>query len=367
MTPNIIDPVPFRRRLPPMQTAQDAANLNVQHRTTFYISAFMFQCWLSELTLSNTAQLAEKPDPKDRSFQTGEAWRGFFKMFGQASDAEFPAFYGHLMEFAEYDDPFAAHLIEAVVGLSIEHDLTGEFLGPRTPAVLGKSPEKLLALMRRSTVRLCDWLDSALQFRVFLKWHIMPDCFDPDPQKRELACLAHNQRHFDTMSERAQVHWLNHMSDAVQELPNSPKWAAFREFSSAPPPERRPWPSQSLDRAIIKIWPLVKHHHWSAADLLYVLRKVLSPGDLAPCPDQTALAAYCAGTLGLRDVGFNQKSKISRTTRLQRCTPALPSRTTGTCNSMKTKTPSPKTASGKVTDGYGRLWKDIFKNSAQKL
>ena len=292
-----------------MQTAQDAARLNIQHRTTFYVSAFMFQCWISKLTLDNSAQLAEKPDPNDRSFQTGEAWRGFFKMFGEASDAEFVAFYGHLMEFAQYDDPLAAHLVEAGVGLSIEHDLTGEFLGHRTPAALAKNPKKLLALIRSSTVRLCDWLDSALHFRILLEWHIIPNCFDPDPQKRELAYLANNKRNFDQLSESSQAHWLNHMSDAVQELPNSPKWAAFRQISSAPQPERRPWPSQLLDRAIIKLWPLVKHHHWSAADLLYVLRKALPPGDLAPCPDETALAAHCADFLGLRYVGLQSRRR----------------------------------------------------------
>ncbi len=46
----IIDPTPSRR-LPLMQTIQDAAKLNIQHRTTFYVSAYLFQAWICELSL----------------------------------------------------------------------------------------------------------------------------------------------------------------------------------------------------------------------------------------------------------------------------------------------------------------------------
>src|ERR1043166_8773736 len=303
MSPHIIDP--SSRPLPLMQTIQDAARLNIQEHTTFYVSAFLFQCWISELT--NSAQLAEKPDPKDRSFQTGQAWRGFLKFFGKASDAEFPVVFSHLMEFAQYDDPLANHIVEAGGPLAIEHDLTGEFVGSRTPPALRNNPRKLLALIRSTTTRLCDWLDCTLQFRVFLEWHILPDSFDPDPQKRELASLAHNQRNFAVLNEHSRAHWLNHMSDLVQELPNSSKWAAFRQISSAPAPVPRPWPTEHLDRAIIKLWPLFKRYHWSAADLLCILTRVLDPGGLAPCPNEAALAAYCAGTLGLRHVGLKSR------------------------------------------------------------
>jgi hypothetical protein len=107
-----------------MNSIQDAVKLNVQERTTFYVSAFLFQCWLGELTLAAAAQLAEKPDPKVHSFQTGQAWRGFLKYFGKASDAEFPEIYSHLMQFGGYDDPLAAHIMAAALPLSIEHDLT---------------------------------------------------------------------------------------------------------------------------------------------------------------------------------------------------------------------------------------------------
>ena len=51
---------------------------------------------------------AERPDPKNRSFQSGQAWRGFQKFWGKATDAEFPRIFSDLMEFAQCDDPLAS-------------------------------------------------------------------------------------------------------------------------------------------------------------------------------------------------------------------------------------------------------------------
>jgi hypothetical protein len=287
-----------------MHSLRDAARLDAQAHTSFYTAAFLFQCWISDLTLLNSAEIAEKPDPNQRSFQTGNAWRGLLKHFGKLSNPKFPTIYSHLLEFGQRDDPLASHVREATLPLSVEHELTHEFLGRHSPSALRYNPNKLIDLMRRSTVRLCDWLDSALHFRVLMEWHVMPDCFDPDPQKRELACLGINQRHFDSLNQRAQAHWLNHVSDLVEELPNSSKWAAFHQAASAPIPERRPWPTQNIDLTIVKLWPLVKHHHWSAGELLYVLKRVLEEADFTPFSDETVLVAHTNHVLGLRYVGL---------------------------------------------------------------
>jgi hypothetical protein len=298
MRPLIIDPT--RRPLPQMSTLQDAAKLNLQEKTTFFVSAFLFQGWVSELNLASVALLAEKPDPNDRSFQTGQAWSGFRKYFGRASDAEFPEIFSHVMQFAECDDPLADQVFDAIAPLSIEHEITGNFLGRRTPASFRTRPKELLALMRATTTRLCDWLDALCHLRVFLQWHIMPDCFDPDPQKRELASLGVNHRQFEFLNEKSQLHHLDHMADLVDELKNSPQWAAYRQVAFNPAPAPRPWPSQHFDTAIIKVWPLLLHYRWTGADLLWVLRQFLAPDALSVCPDQPALADYCARTLGLR-------------------------------------------------------------------
>jgi hypothetical protein len=204
------------------------------------------------------------------------------------------------MTFAESDDPWAERLMDAVSPLSIEHELTGQFIGPRTPSSLRSQPGKVLELLKATVNRLCDWLDASLQFHVLLQWHVMPESFDPDPQKRELASLAINQQNSDTMDERARLHWLNHMSDAVEEMKNSPKWSVYRQIVSNPPPANRRWPNSQLDYAIMRLWPLLKHYDWAPADFLFALRKILPAAALARCPDESTLMAYSANTLSLR-------------------------------------------------------------------
>ena len=43
-----------------MQSIQDAAKLNAQEGTTFYVSPFLFQARVAELTLANAAQFAHR-------------------------------------------------------------------------------------------------------------------------------------------------------------------------------------------------------------------------------------------------------------------------------------------------------------------
>ncbi|HWX18567.1 MAG TPA: hypothetical protein VN578_01550 [Candidatus Binatia bacterium] len=291
MNPIIVDPIPSTRpSLPFMASAQDAAKLNAQERTTFYLTAFMFQCWLSQLFNDGIAQLAEKPNPADRAFQSGQARAAFAKLFGQASDAEFSEIFDSITRFAGYDDIFCQVVLDAVFPLSLEHELTGDYLGKRTPPELALQPKKVIALMRRTTHRLCDWVDSVLHYQVFQYWHLSADSFAPDPINRELTALAHNQREFDLLDQPAQARWLLHMSDAALEYKHTPQWAAFRQTANGSGPEPRPWPNRQLDRTLIKLWPLLKPYHCSAADLLCLLQEVLPASSLAPCQTETALA-----------------------------------------------------------------------------
>ena len=124
----IIDPLPSGRRLPLMQTIQDAAKLNVQERTTFYVSAYLFQCWISDLVLANSAQLAEKAAPNDRSFQTGEALRGFHKFFGNTSDAEFPSVFSDLIPSNRISSLFPYSHIPPGIGAAAPKILSGNRL-----------------------------------------------------------------------------------------------------------------------------------------------------------------------------------------------------------------------------------------------
>src|SRR5438093_5346888 len=120
------------KSLPFMASVDDAIKLTETEQDNFYFSAFMFQCWLAELFNEAIAQFAEKPDPAARSFQSGQAWHRFQKHCGKATDSEFPHVFGSLMRFAQYDDFFCRNVFDASVPLSIEHELTGDYLGTHT-------------------------------------------------------------------------------------------------------------------------------------------------------------------------------------------------------------------------------------------
>src|SRR5207247_356933 len=42
---------------------------------------------------------------------------------------------------------------------------------------------------------LCSWLDAVVHLHVHELWHLAPVCFDPDPERRDLALLGVGQRH----------------------------------------------------------------------------------------------------------------------------------------------------------------------------
>jgi len=125
------------KTLPFMKTIQDAVAVCEKDQDNFYLTAFMLQAWVGRLINDCMAEYAEKKNPRDRALQTGQAWKFFLEIFGQAGDDEFPAFFGHVCRFAEYDgDSMAQRVMDAYTPLYIEHDVTGEYLGPKNrPAI----------------------------------------------------------------------------------------------------------------------------------------------------------------------------------------------------------------------------------------
>jgi hypothetical protein len=59
-------------------------------------------------------------------------------------------------------------------------------------------------------------------------------------------------------------------------------------------------PLLALDKAIIFLWPLLKRHDWSYADLLGVLRSITNLVHFFPGQSPEQFAAYCQSSLGLR-------------------------------------------------------------------
>ena len=296
MNPNQTVP----RRLPLMKSVADATALCEKEKDGFYLTAFAAQCWLGDLVVRAAAEYAGNKDPKERQLQSGQAWQGFLKLFGQAEDKDFPVLLSHLFRFAEHDDPLANLLRLALHPLSVEHDCTGDYFGPKTLDV-AKHPKEGLQLARRSIARWCDWLDALIHFQTHQHWHLAPACFDPDPDKRELAALGTSQRHLAHLDEAARTRWLWHFSEAAERFKDSPKWPTLGKAMSAE--ADRLWQYADVDTLVISLWPLVKEYNWTYRDLLNVIRPGVKRPEAYPCTSEQDFTAYCANVLGMRKTG----------------------------------------------------------------
>lgn len=280
-----------------MKSIEDALALSEKEQDNFYVSTFMIEAWLGEIVLEAAAEYAEKKNAKDRTMQTGQAWRGFLRVFGRANGKEFHHVLQDLYRFAEYDDVQARMLLRAIVPVSVEHECFGDFIGPKTLDI-AKQPSKAIRLMRRTVERWCDWLDSLIHFDTHEMFHLSPASFDPDPQKRELAVLGSNQRAFAHLSDFSKSWWQWHHGEAAERFRASPKWAVVGKAMASD--ETKLWNNPEVDTVVISLWPLVKRHNWTYRDLAAVGRRVLTPPHRYPLEREQDLAAYCANVLGLR-------------------------------------------------------------------
>jgi len=308
-----------------MKNFEDAAALSEKENDPFYLAAFMIQCWLGGLALNAAAEYAEKKNPKDRSLQSGQAWRAFLEMFPFTEAKGFRYLLSCLFRFSASDDSPGNVLRRALIPLSIEHHSTGDFFGPKTTQLLRTDTlhslvsiqhSQLNQLSRHTILRWCDWLDATVHLQTHHRWHTVPACFDPDPEKRELAALGSAQRQLARLSDRAKACWLSDFTSAAERYKDSPKWATVGKAMSDD--SDCLWPYPDVDTAVISLWPLVTRYNWTYRDLLNVLRSLNSqppatnPFHRYPCDREQDLAAYCITALGLRKTGKGQSAKTGR-------------------------------------------------------
>lgn len=295
--------------LPFMKTLQEAEALCEKERDPFYLDAFMIEAWLGGLVLEAVAEYAEKKNAKDRTLQSGGAWRGFLDLFGQAKDEEFHSVLQSLLRFAEYDDVQSDLLRRAIIPLSFEHECFSDFIGPKTLGAT-KTPHEAVALMKRSVERWCDWIDAVVHFQTHMVWHLAPANFDPDAEKRELAALGMNQRHYAKLNDFGKSWWQWHHGEAAERFKASPKWTAVGEGMIGR--NERRWATPELDEVVITLWPLLQRHTWTYRDLMNVIRSVADLPDGYPCQREQDLSAYCFNVLGLRKRGTGKTASNGR-------------------------------------------------------
>ena len=273
----------------------------------------MFPVWLGGLLQRAMAEYAEKKNPKERSLQNGEAWQAFLETFKCRSEKGFLFQLSMLLRFSAVDDSRTNSLRQALVPLSAEHRLTGDYLGPKTlrkAATLSPQPAALNHLARRTIMRWCDWVDAAVHLRVHRQWHLAPECFDPDAETRQLAALGNAQRHLAKLDQRAKAAWLLDFAAAVDQFKDSPKWTAVAKGMLAK--EHRQWTYADVDTLVIALWPLVKGYNWTYRDLLNVIQPALKRPNEYPCDREQDFAAYCLNVLGLRKAAKGATAKDGR-------------------------------------------------------
>ena len=278
-----------------MKSIEDADALCEKEQDNFYIDAFLIEVWLGHIALEAAAEYANKKNAKDRTLQTGQAWRGFLQLFGHAKDDEFHYVMQSVCRFCEYDDIQAEILCRAIAPLSFERAcfkdlIAAEKVDRDTPMA------KRVALMKQSMKRWCDWVDAIFHFNTHFHHHVLPESFDPDPEKRELAALGIMQRNFAKLKPFAHMWWEWHHREAAERFKDSPKWQTIGKLAVAP---LRNAPAD-VDEILIMLWPLVKRHNWTYRDLMAVGRQILAPPYHYPLEREQDLAAYCSNVLGLR-------------------------------------------------------------------
>src|SRR5260221_9969195 len=150
--------------LPEMETADQAMAIFRRENDPFYKFSFIANCWLARLVVDAVAGLSHQNRKGNRSPQTGQAWRGFNKRFGQLTDPQFHYAARALHRFTKYSNPLPQLLLRAHAPLHIESQLRGQF---RAHGPLPKEYSQIVLVMRQTAERLCDWVDATIHLETY--------------------------------------------------------------------------------------------------------------------------------------------------------------------------------------------------------
>jgi hypothetical protein len=269
----------------------------------------MLQAWIGHLLDQALADYGDQRRGHSRIMQFGQAQRGFLQVFGNLTDTEFQSLLHNCHRFTGYDDPLATILLQAVVPLSIEHECSGDFSGPRALDA-ARRPNVSTALLRQSVERWAEWVDAVIHLQTHVLWHLAPECFAPGRDRRDWAALGIHRWFAGQLSDPSKMKVSARNFAALPWEEDAQVLNRLAPYGAATP--KRTWPHPELDEAVISLWPLVQRHNWTFGDLLNVLRDVLPKLDIYPCENERNLATYCAFTLRLRRFGHGKTTRESR-------------------------------------------------------
>jgi hypothetical protein len=282
--------------LPFMKTMEDAMDVCQRENDNFYLTAFMIECWLGDVTCGTVEQYAERKSAKNRKLQQGLAVESFAALFGHVSDAEFHDLFSSLKRFAEFDDSQSRTLARAYWTMTLEFPVA-TWPVPSSPFDANQLAG-ITAFMRGIVHRLGEWVEAITHAHMHFLSHHAPLAFDADPEKRELALLGFQQRRYPVMSDFEKAWWKWHHGEAAERLSDPAHWTMVGKGMADESTRHQSYPA--LDDCIIMLWPLVRRHQWTYRDLMNVIRDVAPVPMRYPCEREQDLASYCNNVLGLR-------------------------------------------------------------------
>ena len=291
-----------------------AMNLDVEALASaeddhFSFDALMIHAWLSQLLDEAIEVYVSRKNSKFLGMQGGQAQRGFLRIFGHTQDDEFHQLAQSMHRFTTCEDPLAVILFRALDAVSAEHEAQGDFIGKR--AIDGAArPVEAVRWMRESMDRWFEWVDAFVHVQTHAQWHLAPECFDADTAKREVAIQAMKKRRMEQFFSSRRANWQSPGVNTTRFYRELPLWQVLPQTKISEP--QRPWPHPEMDEAIISLWPLVRRHHWTFADLLTVLQDLLPEPDAYPSQGERNMATYCLHSLRLRKTGHGKTAKTDR-------------------------------------------------------
>lgn len=279
-----------------MKTMEDALAVCQKKNDNFYVTAFVIEAWLGDVTLRTVAEYAERRRAKNRKLQQGLAAQSFAFFFGDLTAADFREMFTSLARFGGYDDGQSHRLARAYGLMSLECPVAVWPI-PTPPFDAGQLAT-MVAFMRGMIHRLGEWVEAVTHAETHEFSHLAPVAFDPDPENRELGILGVQQRHFPGMGDFQKAWWAWHHGEASDRLSDPAKWSLVGKAMVDDSTTHQNYPA--LDDCIIMLWPLVRRHQWTYQDLMTVIRAVAPVPLRYPCERVQDLASYCNNVLGLR-------------------------------------------------------------------
>jgi hypothetical protein len=294
-----------REELPAWKSFEDCKAYAEEKGDSFYITAFMLECWIGDVQTKAIEQFSKKAKPAERAFQSGGAWESWNDVFGHAKPEEWPYLLDCIGRYSQCVSNEMPRILHSALNLLAIEDKHGEPILPRFPNPAKVKPEIYIEAMRLMFRRLSEWLDSVICWDTRLHHAIVPKAFTGNETHIELYAIGLMQAGFSHLGKHGKD-WWSFRHDDLSSKVSLDEWRTVgeaqsnRKFGELKHPE--------VDEAIIHCWPLVKRHAWTDEDLRVILCQLVKHPKSYPLRDEREFSDY-RGKIGLkRPKGIRCKS-----------------------------------------------------------